>query len=266
MLIKTIMMSLLRIITSVLILGVLMTACSSIFGSEDDTIRLRLDNETGFDFEEISIRITVDDGTDEPLQEELIYPALPHGETSDYQELPFDPDVLSENYWFLTQAAFSDRNPDLLFRISLLRFPSDTTRTVELSPGSYTYQLRFTEQDYLTYQVLGDEDSETGETEVRIYNASDINYSSVLVKRYKADETSSEYIDFGPVMSGEFTGYKAVENAIQHTIIEITTEDGEQVDNDPPDHFGNELDPGKYTYEVNVLTSDRNDISRIVRD
>jgi len=255
------MMRLLRIITGVLLLGLLMTACSSIFGSDDDTIRLRLENQTGFDFDEVKLWFSSEQiGTAEEIGTlEHNFKEMSDGETTEYLEIS-DSDLI-DTYNAMLQVRY--QNLPLILSLSSARH---SNRTVEMSPGNYTYQLRFTEQVYLTYHVLGDEDSETGETEVRIYNASDKNYASVLVKRYKTDETSSEYIDFGPVMSGEFTAYKAVENAIQHTIIEITTEDGEQVDNDPPDHFGNELAPGKYTYEVEVRTNDKHDISRIVRD
>ena len=104
--------------------------------------------------------------------------------------------------------------------------------------------------------VLGTED----QVEIRVRNASTIDFSSVVIGF--PDQTEA----YGAVAAQTATDYRAVERAFRYAGVQVTL-DGTSLALIPIDYVGEEeLDGGSYTYELNV-TEDLGSLTlRLVHD
>jgi len=225
--------------------------------NDDDNINsifLRVSNQSGLDFSFAEVRLSAP-GLDESI--EIEYSELNAGDRTDFKELPATPPQL-ENYSIHTYANH--------FNIGWLNSSLDSARTVDFTAGKFTYILEYTDRDMTDYEVVQDASDGDDNIRIRVENISDQNFVETFVYKRDDDPYKRGKVEFGSLASGEFSEYIPVDNALLYTEIRVITQNGEELDNTPLDHFSYDLTPGDYTYRVDIMTNNWHDISRLIRD
>ena len=101
---------------------------------------------------------------------------------------------------------------------------------------------------------------EPGPVEIRVRNASTLDYANVVIGFPHQTET------YGAVMSGQETPYRTIELAYRYAQITVVIED-EVLILQPVDYVGEEpLGKGSYTYEIDTLDDVLSITFRLVKD
>lgn len=248
-----------------LFLALLIAGCG-LLGSDDNNddepIQLRISNQTGYDISWSTLRVGI--GEENAFEVfEFDFPELKNGESNEYLNIPVDPEKV-DGYSFRLTAKFEDFNFSLRF---FLRSWWETDRVIPITSGNYTYVLEYTSRDFVFYTISQDaENDEDDEVRIRVRNDSERDYEQVSVWLRDDEDFMGREFEIGPVAAGQNSSYYTVEGALQNTRLQVVTEEGDTVDNEPIDHFGTDLPPGDYTYHVEVKTDNLHDNSKIVKD
>lgn len=227
---------------------------------EDESIQVRVFNLTGYDIESYDLRISIGDSSYFQVFN-FEYSDLLDGEKSEYELLP----VTADNI-----VGYRIRLRKVAEQIGVIRFRLDTAlhgedRAPLITSGNYTYILEYTSHDFVHYYTSQDVMNEE-EVRIRVRNSGGQDYEQASFWLSDGEGSIGDEFEIGPVAAGQQSSYHTVENAIQFTKIRVVTAQGDTVDNEPLELFGNDLPPGDYTYHVEVQTDDMHDHSRIVKD
>lgn len=242
---------------AVLILFLILASCSS--NNTDTATMLRVQNFT--EYEIVNAEVNLFFGGNHI---ELDYQDLADGEASGYQEIPID--SLNEEGDYCTYTNVETESLNILLSMASVCTRSDFDRAIRLNTGNFSLILETEPTEYLNLSFLTHEQNTNNEDIlISIKNNSEQDFSEVRAIFPASATTEQRVVNYGAIKSGESSEFESVDLAYRYTEMLVITET-DTLRWQPIDYVGEqELEPGKYSYELNTYTGPA-DISRIVRD
>jgi len=244
----------LNTISLLILLFVFFTSCVN--DPSEDAVFLRVENQTGYNFESIGVHfISGDFSSTFPLKN------LKQGEYSQYFEI--SKDSLRKDGLYSTYVVAFTPNLTLVFQTGVISFDFEPDRLEPFLNGEFTFILDLKSGEYLTQRLIMEDEGNDDSTLVRIKNSSNKDFNNVLVSFPKED--GYETVSFGSLDAGEFSNFHSSKNSYVRAPVKVFTSN-DSLKMVPVDYFErNFLSSGKYTFELDSKIGEK-DVSRIVKD